>query len=108
MRSFVQVVSVLGTLVLASQAASPDPHPTPRNQTTTEPTSVVIIFKDGHQETYAMADIARIEYKSAGDSALGLDHFLGKWEVGDGNSGTFFITFEANGEASRSLAVPSA
>jgi hypothetical protein len=63
----------------------------------------VITFKDGHQETYAMADIARVEYKDVADSTLGLDHFFGKWEVGDGNSGTFFITFEPNGEANRSL-----
>ena len=50
-----------------------------------------------------MADIARIEYKDVADAALGPDYFLGEWEVGDGNSGTFIITFEPNGEASRSL-----
>jgi hypothetical protein len=50
-----------------------------------------------------MADIARIEYTDAVDSTLGPDYFLGKWEAGDGNSGTFFITFEPNGEAHRSL-----
>jgi hypothetical protein len=38
-----------------------------------------------------------------GEPTLGLDHFLGKWEAGDGNSGTFFITFETNGEATRSI-----
>jgi hypothetical protein len=104
MRKLMQMASVVGALVLAAQAANPKPRPTPQNESTSsEPTSVVIIFKDGHQETYAMADIARIEYKSAVDSTLGPDHFLGRWEAGDGNSGTFFITFEPDGEATRSL-----
>jgi hypothetical protein len=64
---------------------------------------MVIVFKDGHQETFSMTDIARIEFKGTSDSALGPSHFLGKWEVGDGSGGTFFIRLEANGEASRSL-----
>jgi hypothetical protein len=104
MPKLIQIVSLIGLVVLAFQVAKPNPPQTSENkQASAEPTSVVIIFKDGHQESYAMADIARIEYKTAADSILGLDHFLGKWEVGDGNSGTFFITFEANGEATRSL-----
>jgi hypothetical protein len=41
--------------------------------------------------------------KDADDSTLGPDHFLGQWEAGDGNGGTFFITFETNGEARKSL-----
>jgi hypothetical protein len=49
------------------------------------------------------ADIARVEYRDAVDSMLGQDYFLGEWEVGDGNSGTFFIRFNPNGEATRSL-----
>lgn len=67
------------------------------------PTSLVITFKDGHQQTYLMADIARVEYAGASDAILGPDYFEGKWEVGDGNSGTFLITLESNGEASKTL-----
>ena len=91
MRSLVSIVWVIGTFVLFAHSANP--RLTPQKESTSiDPTSIVIVFKDGHQETFAMADIARIEYKDAGDATLGLDHFLGKWEAGDGNSGTFFIT----------------
>jgi hypothetical protein len=50
-----------------------------------------------------MSDVARVEYAGAADAILGADYFLGKWEVGDGNSGTFLITLESNGEASKTL-----
>ncbi len=68
------------------------------------PTSLVITFKDGHQQTFLMSEVARVEYVGASDAILGQDYFLGKWEVGDGSSsGTFQITLEANGEASKTL-----
>jgi hypothetical protein len=67
------------------------------------PTSLVITFKDGHQQTFLMSDVARVEYVGASDSVLGQDYFVGKWEVGDGNNGTFLITLESNGEASKTL-----
>jgi hypothetical protein len=104
MRTLARVVWVIGTLVLAAHGTSPNPRPTQQNESAaTEPTSIVIVFKDGHQETFEMAEIARIEYRDVGDATLGLDYFLGKWEAGDGNSGTFFITLEPNGEATRSI-----
>jgi len=91
----------LGTLVLAAGlSARPAPQSDPASK---EPTSIVITFKDGHQETFPMADIARVEYRDEVDSSLGQDYFLGEWAVGDGNSGTFLITFKPNGEATRSL-----
>jgi len=78
---------ILGTVVLAASVSA---RPAPQNEPTSkEPTSIVITFKDGHQETFPMADIARVEYRDAVDSTLGQDYFLGEWEVGDGNSGTF-------------------
>src|SRR5271163_688736 len=58
----------------------------------------VIVFRDGRQEKVAAADIARIEFESPGLSAMapGRAHFVGKWEVGQGaNNGTFFITLDA-------------
>ena len=30
-------------------------------------------------------------------------HFIGKWEVGDGNGGNFFITLNEGGDAKRTL-----
>lgn len=68
------------------------------------PTTLVITFKDGHQQTFLMSEVARVEYVGASEAILPQDYFLGKWEVGDGSSsGTFQITLEANGEASKTL-----
>ena len=64
---------------------------------------MVITFKDGHQQTFSMSDVARVQYVGAAEAYLAPDYFLGKWEVGDGNSGTFVITLESNGEASKTL-----
>ena len=101
MESITKLICVLGTCVLAASVSA---RPAPQNEATSnEPTSIVITFKDGHQETFTMADVARVEYRDAVDSTLGQDYFLGEWEVGDGNSGTFFIRFKPHGEATRSL-----
>jgi hypothetical protein len=64
-----------------------------------------IVFKDGHQEKIPAADIARIEFETAASASTpGRAHFIGKWEVGEGNGGnTFFITLEANGDARKTL-----
>jgi hypothetical protein len=95
---------VLGILVVTAYSATPIPPATPQSEPTSkDPISIVITFRDGRQETYAMADIASVEYKDLTQPTIGTDYFLGKWEVGDGNSGSFFITLEPNGEAVRSL-----
>jgi hypothetical protein len=95
--------------------------------------SVVIVYKDGHRQTFGAAEIARIDFKNpativykdghherlraeidriefeeSGLSAMmpGRSHFIGKWEVGEGNGGNFFITLEANGDARKSIGSP--
>lgn len=92
--------------------------------------SLVITYKDGHRQSFAKEQIARIDFKapatliykdghreklageiehidfdeSALGSAPGRSHFLGKWEVGQGNGGgRFFITLESNGDAKKSI-----
>ncbi len=97
MRHLIKVIWGLA-LVLTAYGANPKPAPTQDDQS-----SMVIVFKDGHQETFSMTDIARIEFKGTSDSALGPSHFFGKWEVGDGSGGTFFVRLEPNGEATRSI-----
>ena len=93
-------VAILGTLALNAYGANPNPNTDKEN----DQTSIVITFKDGHQQSYLMADIARVEYKGADESTVGPENFLGKWEAGTGSSnGTFFITLDTNGEASKSL-----
>ncbi len=73
---------------------------------------LVIVFKDGHRQTFNFADVARIEFAGTGgvpitDStpagAAPRGHFVGKWEVGDGAGNTFYITLDDNGTAWRSL-----
>jgi len=65
----------------------------------------VIVYKDGHQEKFSPSDIARIEFGNSSLSEMmpGRGHFVGKWEVGDGNGSTFFITLDADGEARKTL-----
>jgi len=75
--------------------------------------TLVIVFKDGHRQTFNLADIARIEFPVTADMAAepapgnaagpSRGHFLGKWEVGDGSGNNFFITLYENGDAVRSL-----
>ena len=73
---------------------------------------IVIVFRDGHRQSFNMAEISRIEFPGgapavdAGPIPPGAPprgHFLGKWEVGDGAGSTFTITLNEDGSAWRSL-----
>jgi hypothetical protein len=92
---------VLGilTCVLASAAAAPGPAKDDDRG------SIVIVFKDGRQQTFRLADIARIEFNAATSSApmMGSARFLGQWKVGDSTGGTFFITLKPDGVAEKTL-----
>ena len=63
----------------------------------------MIVFKDGHQQNIAGSEIARIEFETSGAAPLGHNHFVGKWEVGEGNGRNFFITLEPDGTARKTL-----
>jgi hypothetical protein len=75
--------------------------------------NIVIVFKDGHRQTYNLADIVRVEFPggaSVAEDTSAESHaapprgrFLGKWEVGDGSGNNFIITLNENGDAHRSL-----
>lgn len=75
--------------------------------------SIVIVFKDGRQQSFKLADVARVEFAPPAAAAAvpgnnppgspSRAHFLGKWEVGDGSGGIFYITLEENGDAQRTL-----
>jgi hypothetical protein len=96
-------------------------------------TSIVIVYKDGHHQTFASTEITRIdlkdpaaiiykdghrekiataidhiEFEESSLSAMlpGRSHFVGKWEVGEGNGGNFYITLEPSGEARKTLGSP--
>jgi hypothetical protein len=68
--------------------------------------SLVITFKDGHQQTFSAADIARLEFSSAAASVASEypGRFRGKWKVATGTGGeTFYITLDNHGNASKSI-----
>jgi len=64
----------------------------------------MIVYKDGHQENVA-GEIAGIEFGDTPASAMtpSRAHFVGKWEVGDGNGRNFFITLNSDGDARKSV-----
>lgn len=95
MRFPVMVVLIVLTLASVGRAAPLAPD---------EQDVLVVVFKDGHQQTFSMADVARIEFKtSRNTSVAGRGRFLGKWKVGDGVGGHFFINLEPSGVASKSI-----
>ena len=78
-----------------------------------EQNSLVIVFKDGHRETFNLADVDRIEYPDGSMAAADLGaprsqltargRYVGKWQVGDGSGNMFYITLNEDGSAYRSL-----
>lgn len=100
------VPTILSAFVLAAGLV----HASPPAKTA--PGSLVIVFKDGHRQTFNLADIERVEYPAGtmaaadmGPTREGAPHgrYVGKWKVGDGAGNTFFITLNENGSAYRSL-----
>jgi hypothetical protein len=75
--------------------------------------TIVIVFKDGHRQSFNLADIDKVEFPAAeviGSSSPVVSggqpsrfHYLGKWEVGDGGGNNFYITLRDDGSAARSL-----
>ena len=67
--------------------------------------AAIIVFKDGRQKTFSLSEVARIEFEPAGSNEpqFGRNHYLGKWEVGDGAGSHFFITLEADGNARKTI-----
>jgi hypothetical protein len=107
MRTLTKVVCVLGTLGLFVPNAIPKPKAAAEDERGT----IVIVFKDGHQQTFRLAEIARIEFNSpaAIASTPGRARFVGQWKVGVGgdNSGTFLITLKPDGVAHKTIGSPA-
>jgi hypothetical protein len=97
--------------------------------------SLTMVFKDGHQKTFALPSLSRIEFKnnamlvihdrqqesipvadivsidfnSPGTKSplLGRNYFVGKWELGEGaGMSTFTITLKADGQAQKDIGAP--
>ncbi|MGA3371989.1 MAG: hypothetical protein ABSC48_09530 [Terracidiphilus sp.] len=110
MRLIVSVAGLATMLCLAVPCGFAKTPPASKDSSGT----IVIVFKDGHRQSFNLSDIDRVEFPAAptvaGEKSPGgpllpsRAHFLGKWEVGNGSGGTFFITLEANGDAWRATA----
>ncbi|MGD0011939.1 MAG: hypothetical protein ABSE93_25790 [Terriglobia bacterium] len=98
MRYVTKTVWILGMLMLVAPLAAP------KAVTEVESGSIVIVFRDGRQQSFRLADIARIEFNSPAEKAsAGRARFLGEWEVGSGSGGTFLITLKPDGVAHKTL-----
>jgi len=87
----------------ASFAKTPPAKKDPSN-------SIVIVFKDGHRQSFNLVDIARVEFTGT-DAVSSVSsnrewpargRYIGKWVVGDGQGDTFIITLREDGSAMRS------
>jgi len=129
MRGLIRIFTLSAILLLTFAIATQNAHASPAD----DHNSIVIVYKDGHRQSLASSEVARIdlkdpativykdghhekiraeidriEFEESGLSAMmpGRSHFVGKWEVGEGNGGKFFITLEADGEARKTLGSP--
>ena len=129
MRGFLRIVPVSAVLLFIATCAAVRANALPLE----DRDPVVIIYKDGHRQSLAAGQIVRLDLKapatiiykdghreklrgeidhiefdeSAASVAVpGRSHYVGKWEVGEGNGSHFFITLEANGDAKKSIGSP--
>ena len=107
MRKFIGIAGLAAICLLAVSAASAAP-PSSKNSSGT----IVIVFKDGHRQSFNLADIERVEFPAGArveePSAVNplappRGHYVGRWECGDGSGRNFYIDLKENGEAMRSI-----
>jgi hypothetical protein len=107
MRTLLKAFSVIGALAVAVAPAVPQSKSLPGE----DDRSIIIIFKDGHQQTFRLADIARIEFSAPTTTATAASRarFLGVWKVGigGGNPGTFLIKLKPDGVAEKTHGAPN-
>jgi len=127
MRGFVGTLAVSAVLLCAFIAVAANASPADDHD------SLVIVFKDGHRQSLAAAEISSVDLKagsivykdghreklradveriefvdaSAKTNTPSRSHFIGRWEVGEGNGNAkFFITLKEDGEARKSIGAP--
>ena len=107
MKNFVRLTGLAALLCLTGSLSQVAASAAPK----AAPGAIVIVFKDGHRQTFNLSDIDRVEF--AGTSSAPADsynsripsrgRFIGKWECGDGQGNNFYITLNEDGTAFRSI-----
>ena len=127
MRSLIRFTAIAAILLIVAAVPSAIASPLDNHD------PVVIVYRDGHRQTLAAGEIARIDLKApaaiiykdghrekmraeidhlefsesaASPTVPGRAHFTGKWEVGEGNGDHFFITLNSDGTARKSIGSP--
>jgi hypothetical protein len=107
MRSIVSVAALSTLLCLAAPAGFAGAPSSSKSA----PGTIVIVFKDGHKQSFNLSDIVRVEFPAAAETSAvtgsanspSRGRYLGKWECGDGSGSNFYITLEESGDAMRSI-----
>lgn len=106
MKSFVRLTRLVALLCLTGTLGQVAAHAASKDSSG----AIVIVFKDGHHQSFNLSDIARVEFAGGAsyDSADSYrvpsrGRFIGKWECGDGSGNNFYITLNENGTAYRSI-----
>src|SRR5271163_1691725 len=108
MRKIVSLTGLAAVLCLASFTSWAKTPPAPKASSG----QIVIVFKDGHRQSFNLSEVARIDFPATVEAASETEanslspsrgHFLGKWEVGDGAGNNFYITLRDDGDATRSM-----
>ena len=96
-RVFALTLLVFAAISFANAAATPNAD------------TIVLTFKDGHQQSFSLSDVASIEFRNSGKTSgasIGLPdrhRFIGQWTVGDGSGRNFVFTLKDNGEATNNV-----
>jgi hypothetical protein len=101
MRYIRSLALIVGMFVLALPHAQSQSKSTDARNST-----LVIVLKDGQRRSFPMAEVERIEFATPATETVGQGRFLGKWRVGDGMGGFFYIVLERDGIARKTLNSP--
>ncbi len=106
MKSFVRFTRLAALLCLTGSLSQVAAHAASKDTSG----AIVIVFKDGHRQSFNLSDIDRVEFAGGAPSASADSYrvpsrgrFIGKWECGDGQGNNFYITLNEDGTANRSI-----
>ena len=106
MKSFIRLTRLAALLCLTGSLSQVAAHAASKDTSG----AIVIVFKDGHRQSFNLSDIDRVEFAGGASSASADSYrvpsrgrFIGKWECGDGQGNNFYITLNEDGTAFRSI-----